>query len=344
MRFMRSRDIDELISQPNTFDKLGERLRRDQMSNTFSRMDELSAKMILPDQRHLSHIPQSVIDQITKGHAAEHTALAAFVRSETYKSIDQTLEAVTRMSFGREGQLDVLAKMSALAQSLGPSVSLDELLKTQEHWSRTLGTDLLSNSALRNTAHAAVGAQLANLDVLVARLKATDLNTTSPRLAELILEPTLLHTRFTAETIERLAKTTSVRESRALEGSLTLFNDQLSRLNTVVSPLITPAPSRRHGRIYIPAPDLDLPSVQQEELLQQGELPADATYDELAPLAPSSSTADDAIACIRLYERCNDARRFQDKVPIFTPTTRGTVAASLIPLLVADSWESSTSY
>ncbi len=118
-------------------------------------------------------------------------------------------------------------------------------------------------------------------------------------------------------------------------GSLTLFNDQITRLTAAVSPMI-----QRPGgivRVRPPRVAFNLPATQQRELLDQTEeVPEDARYKTLALLAPSSQLADDAIACVLLYERCNESRLIRGEKPFFKPTTRGTVAAYWMGMIVAD--------
>lgn len=175
------------------------------------------------------------------------------------------------------------------------------------------------------------------MDAVTRRLVESEaLNPASTKYVAGLIEPVSYHARFSIETLNRLsAGGLSAREAAALGGSLTLFNDQITRLTAAVAPMI-----QRPGRIVRVRPprvEFNLPAAQQKELLDRtDEVPEDAGYETLAPLAPSSQLADDAIACLMLYERCNEARLFRGEAPFFRPTARGTVAAGWISMLVAD--------
>jgi hypothetical protein len=175
------------------------------------------------------------------------------------------------------------------------------------------------------------------MDAVTRRLVESEaLNPNSTKYVAGLIEPLDYHARFSMETVDRLTGANlSARESAALGGSLTLFNDQITRLTAAVAPMI-----QRPGRIVRVRPprvEFNLPATQQRELLDRTEeVPEDAGYETLAPLAPSSQLADDAIACVSLYERCNESRLIRGEKPFFKPTTRSIVAACRIGIIVAD--------
>jgi hypothetical protein len=205
-------------------------------------------------------------------------------------------------------------------------------------WEHMLRSErLLERAGVFDHARDAATAYYASMDAVTRKVVESEaLNPNSTKYIAGLIEPLDYHARFSMETLDRLTGAgLSARESAALGGSLTLFNDQITRLTAAVSPMI-----QRPGRIVRVRPprvEFNLPATQQRELLDRTEeVPEDAGYETLAPLAPSSQLADDAIACVMLYERCNEARRLRGEEPFFKPTTRGTVAACWIGMIVAD--------
>jgi hypothetical protein len=206
------------------------------------------------------------------------------------------------------------------------------------NWEHMLRSDqLLARAGVFDHARDAAAAYYASMDAVTRRVVENE--ALSPNISKYItglIEPLDYHARFSVETLNRLTGANlSSRESAALGASLTLFNDQITRLTAAVSPMIQR--SGRVVRVRPPRVAFNLPAKQQRELLEQTEeVPEDAGYETLAPFAPSSQLADDAIACVTLYERCNESRLIRNEKPFFKPTTRSIVAACRIGMIVAD--------
>jgi hypothetical protein len=307
--------------------------------NAVTRAEELAALTIQREHRHLGHVGR-LIEQMPVRSAAERYALSSLAAERVQGSIRSATEAFIDMRFGEQARRGLVGRLSEPLEPAAARLHTTQFWRRdEERWQKVFGSDLLAKSPFRRAAEETAAAYHANLGVMVNRLEASHLLDVRPRYAERLIEPALHHSRYTTETIERMTTAANARESLALQGSLTLFNDQLSRLTSAIMPLIAPPLPQRGRNVYWPPAEFNLPAEQRDELLEHDELPEEADYETLSPLAPSSSVADDVIACLMLYERCNEARRFGGKNIVFTPTTRGTVAACRLAMIVTDTQE-----
>jgi hypothetical protein len=302
--------------------------------NPFSRMSEAERRFLTQPQPEFERL--AVLQALESRGGSMRAAEAAFERMR------QIEDAASKLRKGGElydyFERGARAERQALTAMKGRE-QVERLWKrTDAGWEHMLRSEqLLARAGVFEHARDAATAYYASMDAVTRRLVESDvLNQNSTKYIAGLIEPLDYHARFSMETLNRLAGANlSARESAALGGSLTLFNDQITRLTAAVSPMV-----QRPGRIVRVRPPrvaFNLPATQQRELLDRTEeVPEDAGYETLAPLAPSSQLADDAIACVMLYERCNEARRLAGEEPFFKPTTRGTVAACWIGMIVAD--------
>lgn len=216
---------------------------------------------------------------------------------------------------------------------------LSEINRTDQLWKQALESDkLLRNNYLFEDTRKAATIYYASTNAITQRF--IDNETLIPRNAkyiEQLTEPMKNHARFATETLNQLTKTgITNHEIRALRASLTLSNHQIAQLTSAITPIVVPPTDT--FRVRPPRVKFNLLETQKKELLEQPEpISEDANYEDLALLTPSSELATDAIACITLYERCNESRRFKGEDLLFKPTSRGTLAAAQIVWIVADS-------
>jgi hypothetical protein len=300
----------------------------------FSHMSEAERRFLTEPRPEFEHLAGLRAHELGSGYT--RAAELAFERMR------QVEEATSKYRTGGE-LYDYFerigrAERQALAAFEGHK-QVEQLWKGADaSWEHMLRSErLLARTGIFDHARDAATAYYASMDAITRRLvESEELNPSSTKFIAGLIEPVSYHARFSIETLNRMSGANlSSRESAALGGSLTLFNDQITRLTAAVSPMIHI--QGRVMRVRTPQVDFNLPATQQRELLDQTEeVPEDSGYETLAALAPSSQLADDAIACVMLYERCNEARRLRGEEPFFKPTTRGTVSACWIGMIVAE--------
>jgi hypothetical protein len=347
---MNSRDIDELMRMQDIVGR-----------NSTQRLIEQAEQNALRESRHgllnLTHDPFSRMSEAERRFLTEprpeferlaslqaHELSGGYTRAAemAFERMREVADAASKFRTGGElfdyFEQSGRAERQALAAFEGHR-EVERLWKGADAgWEHMLRSErLLARAGVFDHARDAATAYYTSMDAVTRRLVESEaLNPNSTKYVAGLIEPLDYHARFSMETLNRLnGADLSSRESAALGGSLTLFNDQITRLTAAVAPMI-----QRPGRIVRVRPprvEFNLPATQQRELLDRTEeVPEDAGYEALAPLAPSSQLVDDAIACVMLYERCNEARRLRGEEPFFKPTTRGTVAACWIGMIVAD--------
>lgn len=347
---MNSRDIDELMRMQNivgrnSTQRLIEQVERNTLRETRLGLDNLArnpfSRMSEAERRFLTQ-PQPEFERLAALQALESRGGSMRAAEAAFERMRQIEDAASKLRKGGElydyFERGARAERQALAAIKGREQVEHLWKRTDARWEHMLRSEqLLARAGIFDHARDAATAYYASMDAVTRRLVESDvLNQNSTKYIARLTEPLDYHARFSMETLDRLTGASlSARESAALGGSLTLFNDQITRLTAAVSPMI-----QRPGRIVRVRPPrvaFNLPATQQRELLDQTEeVPEDAGYETLALLAPSSQLADDAIACVLLYERCNESRLIRGEKPFFKPTTRGTVAACWMGMIVAD--------
>jgi len=352
---MDRKDIDELIGQRYSASSALDEMRRFNEERALQKQQLGLDRMVAPlsyiseaERRLLMGDAKSARERLLTGAGIESLKAPTHAEQAFVKMREMEKAALKHQS-GLDLYISLEKETRAAREAIFASTKhagLERnLFSADKEWERMLGSsDSMTRASMLNPAREAAAAYYASTKMLASRMHDEGLTAAhNTRYIERIFEPINYHARFTRETFDWLAKPhVAEREAAALRGSMTLFNDQITRLTAAVSTLITPQPTvlpPHSGRIYSPPGGFNLPATQQGELLEQEELPANVDYETLAPLAPSSEVADDTIACVILYERCNEAQLFNGKDRIFTPTTRGTVAACRIGMIVTDSRE-----
>ncbi len=348
---MNSRDIDELLRMRDMFGNNSTRRLIEQAEQNARRESRLGLHNLIPDplsrmsdaERRFLTEPRPEFERLAALQAQELAGVNSRAAEMAFERMRQLEDAASKFRTGGElfdyFERSARAERQVLAAFEGYR-QIERLWKVPDAgWEHMLRSEqLLARAGVFDHARDAATAYYASMDAVTRRvIESEALNPANTQYIAGLIEPVSHHARFSMETLNRLsAADISARESAALGGSLTLFNDQITRLTAAVTAMI-----QRPGRVVRVRPprvEFNLPATQQRELLDQTEeVPEDAGYDALAPLAPSSQLADNAIACVMLYERCNEGRRLRGEEPFFRPTTRGTVAACWIGLIMADS-------
>lgn len=217
--------------------------------------------------------------------------------------------------------------------------ALTEINQSDKLWKQVLESErLLRRNRLLDDTRNAANIYYASTNAITQQF--IDNEALTPRNAkyvEQLLEPMKNHAHFATETLNQLAKTEfTTRETTALRSSLTLSNHQIAQLSAVITQIVVPPSDTTRERS--PRIKFNLFEIQQKELLEQTEpISEKADYEDIAPLAPSSESAGDALECISLYKRCNESRRFKGEEPFFKPTAQGILSAAYIVMIVADS-------
>jgi hypothetical protein len=350
---MNPRDIDELMRMQDIVGKNSSQRLIEQAEQNALRESRLGLQNLTRDpfsrmseaERRFLTEPRSEFERLVALQGHELTGGYTRAAEMAFERMRQVEEATSKFRTGRElydyFERSSRAERQALAAFEGHK-QVERLWKVADvGWEHMLRSErLLARAGVFDHARDAATAYYASMDAVTRKLIESEaLNPSSTKFIAGLIEPVSYHARFSMETLNRMSGAElSARESAALGGSLTLFNDQITRLTIAVAPMIQ-SPGRV-GRVRPSRVEFNLPATQQRELLDQTEeVPEDAGYETLSPLAPSSQLADDAIACVMLYERCNESRLIRGEKPFFKPTTRGTVAACWMGLIVADDRE-----
>ena len=127
---------------------------------------------------------------------------------------------------------------------------------------------------------------------------------------EQLLQPTFAYDRFASRTLAMLRDAESESYAAALAGSIFLASEQNIRLNSLMQPFI----ERAYGEsfdlsAFAPKrrPVVNRFRVQRDELLEQDQVPEEADYETLAPLAPSADLFEQARRCFELIGTCEEA-------------------------------------
>lgn len=242
----------------------------------------------------------------------------------------------------REGFLE-----TGVARALATRRDLDDrIVRESSRWNDVRHGLIPEHSFARRAAEEAERSQLiwgTSAAATARRLDETGFISRHQRLAEEVLRPTFDYSRFAAETVERMAGSSSMREAAALAGSLTLAREQIIQATAAQRYVIlAPAPS---GYAYPeqeevapppPTPPITVFEEEQRELLQSPEeIPPDADYQTLVPLAPSAGVCELNVRCQVLLGMCNEASLLRNEGEIFTTTNKVRLACAHLSLLVA---------
>jgi len=119
-----------------------------------------------------------------------------------------------------------------------------------------------------------------------------------------------------------------------LTGSLVLADEQIVQATTILGAMIeVPDEADRASSQVI----YNILDEQQHDLLANGEVSADSTYDDLSSRLPAARIAEKGRRILSLVNRCNAAVRLRGDQPIFKPTFMVMQAYTDLPWLLANS-------
>ncbi len=125
-----------------------------------------------------------------------------------------------------------------------------------------------------------------------------------------IFEPSVAYGHFAARTLEQLSNPISDFRRAALSGSLLLAEEQAIRTSTLLTPLADYSVGGTEAispPLVLRRPVINRYRLQREELLsREEEIPDDADYETLSPLAPSVELYDIARKCMELVGLCDE--------------------------------------
>jgi hypothetical protein len=169
-------------------------------------------------------------------------------------------------------------------------------------------------------------------EALTERFGALNLIDSHPRLAQRLVQPSRVFTRFSSRTFKRLQKGTSEHEQNALNGSLILAEDQLIDASTTLeTTVVVPIDAESS-----PAPTIyNNFGVQQQDLLANLGVTVMPEASQLLDLSPAAQLIARSRRCVSLVAYCNKANCLRGGKDIFKPTTRFVEACNDLPWIVA---------
>jgi general stress protein YciG len=144
---------------------------------------------------------------------------------------------------------------------------------------------------------------------LTLRMNESALTSTSPYLAEKLLEPCFAFSRFATRTIEELENAAGELQGNALSASLLIAEQQIKGsacLQDMAMNLPVERPIRNKETVFEKESKiLDVFEGQQRELLSASYISIDVNYDQITALSPSASVAKQCSRCLYLIMQCN---------------------------------------
>jgi hypothetical protein len=169
-------------------------------------------------------------------------------------------------------------------------------------------------------------------EALTERFGALNLTDSHPLLAQRLVQPSRVFTRFSGRTFKRLEKGTSEHDQVALSGSLILAEDQLIDASTMLETTVvvpTDAEGPSGPTIY------NNFGAQQQDLLANLGGTVIPEPSQLLDLSPAAQLIARSRRCISLVAYCNKANCLRGGRDIFKPTTRFVEACNDLPWIVA---------
>lgn len=166
-------------------------------------------------------------------------------------------------------------------------------------------------------------------------LQESKLLTTKPLLAARLLENSRVFTGFVESTIQRLEQTENQKIVRALDISLRLAEVQLVATTEALSSRITTSIDDEVDEVS-DAPTLDLPFLQQEELIaavESEDIEDEAALIELSPAANIYALSRQILS---LITQCNEVVKVGEKPEIFKPTNKMLEVYADLPWLLPE--------
>jgi hypothetical protein len=134
------------------------------------------------------------------------------------------------------------------------------------------------------------------------------------KMMERLFEPSIAYSHFAARTLEQISNPMSDSCRAAVAGSLLMADEQAMRIASLITTL-TESPFRPAEVVSRPfvvprRPVINRYRFQREELLsREEEIPQEADYETLAPLAPSANLFETALRCLELVGLCDETNQ-----------------------------------
>ncbi len=238
------------------------------------------------------------------------------------------LQEVARAVSGREGILELARAVEdsqRILKDIGSVVraaKFQNFFQTQEDFWRETARPLaetlnLKGSLAQRIQESSLVWQI-SMSEIIGRFQDVGFLQAKEELSIRLLEPQRIYTEFVAATVERTRKE-SEEAARALRFSLRLAEVQLLTTTEALSSVITvpcdeesPSPPRT----------LNLPVIQQEELLALPEIVDENYIEPVIKTIPSAQLHSLSREVLRSVVKCNELSKTKGGEEIFKPTTR----------------------
>ena len=232
--------------------------------------------------------------------------------------------------YGRSFQI----QLRDLNQRLSHASQVFEQIRTSgTSWTDVIrfATERVESSFTSRVIEASLAWRLST-EALTERFGTLKLTDSHPRLAQRLVQPSRVFTRFSSRTFKRLQKVTSEHEQNPLSGSLILAEDQIIDASTTLeTTVVVPIDAES-----LPAPTIyNNFGVQQQDLLANLGLTVIPEASQLLDLSPAAQLIARSRRCVSLVAYCNKANCLRGGKDIFKPTTRFVEACNDLPWIVA---------
>ncbi|NJM68838.1 MAG: hypothetical protein HC862_00690 [Scytonema sp. RU_4_4] len=232
---------------------------------------------------------------------------------EQHKNLTQAAQEVLKNSYIHQmaNSAELLRKSGLLQNS-----AIDAIRGTNSAFETLRESSLLQNSRISLLKSPVIDDS--RLKRVYKDFQQVNLLANQSNLARRLLEPSRVYTFFLESTIQRISEADNQKIARALQTSLRLAEVQLLTTTEVLSSIIT-APTDDEVSDTRP---LDLPIIQQDELIAAVEL--EDIEDEIAliELSPAANASALSKHILYLITQCNEVVKVGDKPEIFKPTNK----------------------
>ena len=264
--------------------------------------------------------------------ATSHPAANLSVASDAIRSL---------RSAAPDGMASVFAeyqkRMSTQFDSLKLAMPLRDAIQTDiRRWHKSLEQMHAGSFALHSIAELPIQTRLAvaSWDSVLGRslqsFESTGLIARRADVCARLLEPSRVFSKFAAETLSRIGRTSDLGASRALNASLLLAESQQRQNSEMFTAFISATDDDDPVSMVR---TLANPYLQQDELLDSGFAGEAEHVSDLVTLSPTAQTASMATSILKLATNCNKAGSVNGQKEIFKPTTMTMEVCVDLPML-----------